>query len=88
MFLNKLQNIVRSRGSNAPQLPAELCWNSLVHHITGDSAGQINNQLSSIRGGPRSISGDVDFLLILAQKKTNPPAKWTANDAGLPVPLV
>ena len=41
-----------------------------------------------MRGGPRSISGDVDFLLILAQKKTNPPAKWTANDAGLPVPLV
>ena len=56
------------------------------HH--SDSAGKINNQLSSIRGGPRSISGDVDFLLILAQKKTNPPAKWTANDAGLPVPLV
>ena len=33
------------------------------------------------------MSGDIHFLLILAQK-TNPPAKWTANDAGLPVPLV
>ena len=75
MFLNKLQNIVRSRGSNAPQLPAELCWNSLVHHITHHSAGQINIQLSSIRGGPRSISGDVDFLLILAQKKNKSPCQ-------------
>ena len=34
------------------------------------------------------MSGDVDFHLILAQKKTNPPANSTANDAGLPVHLV
>ena len=69
MFLNKLQNIVRSRGSNAPQLPAELCWNSLVHHIIGDSACDM------IRGGPRSMSVDVDFLLILAQKKNKSPCQ-------------
>ena len=63
MFLNKLQNIVRSRGRG-----------TLWFIITGDSAGQINNKLSPIRGGPRprSMSGDVDFHLILAQKKTNP----------------
>ena len=77
MFLNKLQNIVRSRGSNAPQLS---CAGTLWFIITGDSAGQINNKLSPIRVGPRSMSGDVDFHLILAQKKTNnPPANLTAN---------